>query len=149
MKAISIWQPWAWAILTCGKDVENRSWETKYRGSLLIHASKRKPTKIELRYFAVLLDSIKGEREATELMRRGLESLPRGGIVGQVNLVGCHRHSRSPWSMIDSYHWILEDPKQLPFQAYKGERGLFEVGDRKLCKTDGDESGKVKTTGTR
>ena len=31
--------PWAWATIYGGKDVENRSWRTAYRGPLLIHAS--------------------------------------------------------------------------------------------------------------
>jgi hypothetical protein len=37
MKALSIQQPWAWAIIAGHKDVENRSWYTHHRGSLLIH----------------------------------------------------------------------------------------------------------------
>lgn len=40
MKALSIKQPWAELILRGIKDVENRTWETKYRGQLLIHAGK-------------------------------------------------------------------------------------------------------------
>ena len=28
LKALSINQPWAWAIIQCGKDVENRKWKT-------------------------------------------------------------------------------------------------------------------------
>lgn len=39
MKCISIRQPWAYAIIYCGKNIENRSWSTSYRGPLLIHAS--------------------------------------------------------------------------------------------------------------
>jgi ASCH domain len=35
---LTVRQPWAWAIIHGGKDVENRSWRTKYRGPLLIHA---------------------------------------------------------------------------------------------------------------
>ena len=43
MKAISIQQPWAWAIIHAGMDVENRTWNTHYRGLLAIHApAKRK-----------------------------------------------------------------------------------------------------------
>ncbi|HUI27943.1 MAG TPA: ASCH domain-containing protein [Candidatus Kryptonia bacterium] len=38
MKAITIKQPWAWAIIFAGKDIENRSWYLHYRGPLLIHA---------------------------------------------------------------------------------------------------------------
>jgi ASCH domain len=37
-RLLTIRQPWAWAIIYGGKDVENRSWLTKHRGPLLIHA---------------------------------------------------------------------------------------------------------------
>ena len=40
MKALSIRQPWAWMILYAGKDIENREWPTRFRGRVLIHASK-------------------------------------------------------------------------------------------------------------
>lgn len=40
-KALSLRQPWAWAVVHGYKDVENRSWSTKHRGPLLIHASKQ------------------------------------------------------------------------------------------------------------
>lgn len=38
MKALTIDAYWAWAIMEGHKRVENRSWETKHRGPLLIHA---------------------------------------------------------------------------------------------------------------
>ena len=37
---LSIRQPWAWLILNAGKDIENREWPTRFRGRVLIHASK-------------------------------------------------------------------------------------------------------------
>jgi hypothetical protein len=40
MKVLTIKNPWAYLIVYCGKDIENRTWETKYRGPLLIHASR-------------------------------------------------------------------------------------------------------------
>ena len=40
MKALSIRQPWATLILHGQKDIENRSWATRQRGQVLIHASK-------------------------------------------------------------------------------------------------------------
>ncbi|WP_181162423.1 ASCH domain-containing protein [Burkholderia contaminans] len=45
MKALSIQQPWAWLIAHADeyddpKRIENRNWATRYRGPLLIHASK-------------------------------------------------------------------------------------------------------------
>jgi hypothetical protein len=39
MKAITIKQPWVYAILCEGKDIENRSWRRSFRGWLAIHAS--------------------------------------------------------------------------------------------------------------
>lgn len=38
MKTLTIKQPWASAIIELGKNIENRSWRTTYRGMILIHA---------------------------------------------------------------------------------------------------------------
>ena len=38
--ALSIRQPWSWAILVAGKRCENRTWNCKYRGPIYIHAAK-------------------------------------------------------------------------------------------------------------
>lgn len=42
-KVLSLRPEWAWAVLFADppKIVENRSWRTKHRGRLLIHASLR------------------------------------------------------------------------------------------------------------
>lgn len=40
VKALSIRQPWIWAITHLDKRVENRSWGTRYRGPVLLHASQ-------------------------------------------------------------------------------------------------------------
>ena len=42
--AISVRQPWAWAIVHGGKDIENRDWKAsnpglRFRGAVAIHAS--------------------------------------------------------------------------------------------------------------
>lgn len=42
-KAISLTQPWATLVATGAKAWETRSWSTKYRGWLAIHASKGFP----------------------------------------------------------------------------------------------------------
>ncbi len=39
MKALTVRQPWAWALMEGGKDIENRKWATTYRGPLAIHAA--------------------------------------------------------------------------------------------------------------
>lgn len=43
--ALSVRQPWAWAIIYAGKDIENRSWQAvnhglRQRGRIAIHAAK-------------------------------------------------------------------------------------------------------------
>jgi hypothetical protein len=132
MKAISLWQPWAWAILYAGKDVENRVWRTTYRGPLLLHAAKRRISPEEALDFINLLDLILGARRVSQLLPIGscvdfIIGLPRGGIVGRVDVVGCRRGVESPWAFEDQYQWIVENPTPLPFKPYKGERGFFEV----------------------
>lgn len=41
MKALSLWQPWATLIAVGSKRVETRSWATRHRGPIAIHAAKR------------------------------------------------------------------------------------------------------------
>lgn len=38
--ALSIRQPWAWLIIHGGKDIENRTWPTRFRGRVAVHAGK-------------------------------------------------------------------------------------------------------------
>ncbi len=40
MKALSIKEPWASLILAGNKSIETRTWKTKYRGEILLCASK-------------------------------------------------------------------------------------------------------------
>lgn len=47
MKAITIWQPYTEAIKQGLKTYETRSWATKYRGPIVIHASKKIMSKHE------------------------------------------------------------------------------------------------------
>ncbi len=116
MKALSIKQPWAWAIIHAGKDVENRTWFTHYRGPLLIHASKSY--------------DMKGKQWIkNEFGIRVPAALPRGGIVGQVTLAHCVNGSPSHWFQ-GPYGFLLEDPKPLPFVPCKGQLMFFEAPEQ-------------------
>lgn len=42
MRCLSIRQPWAWLICAGKKTIENRVWQTAYRGTIAIHASTTK-----------------------------------------------------------------------------------------------------------
>lgn len=41
MKVITLIQPWATLIALGEKQIETRSWSTKYRGEIAIHAGKK------------------------------------------------------------------------------------------------------------
>ena len=43
MKALTLHQPWASLIAVGAKTIETRSWSTKYRGPIAIHAGRREP----------------------------------------------------------------------------------------------------------
>ncbi|OPX46377.1 ASCH domain protein [Ruminiclostridium hungatei] len=85
MKAITIWQPWA-SLIACGaKKYETRSWPTKYRGPIAIHAAAQKPSSIRetIRY---IIDKVRAELGIIEL-----DDLPRGCIIATAELIGCYR----------------------------------------------------------
>lgn len=126
MKAISIRQPWVWAILFAGKDIENRDWPTRYRGPILIHASKGM-TRYEYEACLATCHRISETHPFPPgLAMPGFDELQRGGIVGQVEIVDCVSESPSPW-FFGRYGFVLRNPKLLPFRPLKGALGLFDV----------------------
>lgn len=121
MIALSIRQPWAWLILHAGKDIENRDWSTKYRGRFLIHAGKGM-TRAE---YASACDFAASCGVSNSRMP-SFDDLPRGGIVGSVELVDCAQRSGSPW-FVGEHGFVLRDPRPLPFTPWKGQLSFFDV----------------------
>lgn len=117
MKVISIRQPWAWAIIHGGKDVENRNWSTAYRGPLFIHAGK-KMTSMEYGDFAEVAHNAKIKTMPAP------HELEFGGIIGIVDLVDVVHRSKSPWFFGD-FGLVLRNPRPLPFRPMTGQLGLF------------------------
>ena len=58
MKVLTIKQPWATLIMQGDKRFEFRSWQTKYRGDLLIHAGKGIDKEAMKRLFKYLPENI-------------------------------------------------------------------------------------------
>ena len=106
MKVLTIKQPWATLIMQGNKRFEFRSWQTKYRGDLLIHAGKG-------------IDK--------EAMKRLSKYIPKdmttGKILGKVTLVDCVKISPEFKAMLlkenkdiytdssfkENYGWQLEN----------------------------------------
>lgn len=122
MKCISIRQPWAWAIIHAGKDIENRTWETGYRGPVLIHAAKGM-TQQEYADFCEFFSKKVGRRGITP---PSFERLTRGGIVGRADIIACVREHPSPW-FFGPYGFVLANVEPLPFRPCLGKLGLFDV----------------------
>jgi hypothetical protein len=117
--AISVRQPWAWLILHAGKDIENRTWLTRFRGRVAIHASKGM-TFAEYDDACQFADGIR-----PDLVFPTFNMLQRGGIIGEVNIVDCVTASESPW-FAGEYGFVLRDAKELPFLPCKGSLGFFK-----------------------
>lgn len=110
--ALTLRQPWASAIVELGKDVENRTWTTPYRGELAIHAGKS-------------VDNNAKEVAAGLAVR---ERLPSGCVVALVTLTDIVRDSGSEWARLGNYHWLITDvrPLVVPVPCI-GRQSLFKL----------------------
>ena len=113
LRALTVKQPWAWAILHAGKNIENRSWENQYTiGTIAIHAGLGRGD----------LDLLPPRvRCPTE------EELVHGAIVGVVDVVDVVKRHRSKW-FIGPLGWVLKNPRPLrrPIRC-GGKLGLWVV----------------------
>ena len=138
MKALSIQQPWAWLICAGYKDIENRGWQTKFRGRVYVHAGK---------YWDAVDGSELYPKYKIPLMERGLSKTdflawwkrenPRtdgvkGEIVGEVDIVDCVRESKSAW-FAGPYGFVLRNPTcyKEPIPC-RGKLGFFDPDLSKL-----------------
>lgn len=127
-KALSIRQPWAWAIVHAGKDIENRDWPTRYRGPVCIHASAYKPKQDDCDEFNdVFCHAVRDKAERARILPRWSEALSfeRGGIVGVAEIVDCVEQSPSPWFM-GRYGFVLANVQTIEFIPVKGALGFFD-----------------------
>ncbi len=124
MKVISIIQPWATLIAIGEKQFETRSWATKYRGELAIHASK-KIDKAACKTYPF--------DEALETHGYKTENLPTGVIIAVAKLVDCHKvltnyGDSAKISTIDG----LIDWNEYVFGDYSPGRFAWELSDVKM-----------------
>ncbi len=125
LRALSIHRPYAALILAGIKPIENRTWSTRYRGLIVIHASKSTdtlPTE-QLRLLTTPHQTTIGM----------LPQLEPHGFVGVAELVGICEEAVShrpcecgPWALPNNRHWRLANPT--PFHSTvraNGRQGLF------------------------
>ena len=121
MKALSVRQPWAELILSGAKNLELRTWSTRYRGTILIHASKTIENEV--------------------ILKAGLDPsiLARGALVGVAEVRGCRIFIREDAENLrmkgaffgewipELYAWELGAVRRITPIPCVGALGLFEV----------------------
>jgi len=127
--ALSVRQPWAWAIIHAGKDIENRSWQAvnhglKQRGRIAVHASKGLG-KEEYEDARDFINAILAARPDNGLCCPAAIDLKRGGIIGSVEVVDVVPDSESDWFM-GPRGLVLRDPQPCAFVPSIGALGYFE-----------------------
>lgn len=129
-RALSIRQPWAWAIINGLKGVENRTWKSNYRGRLFVHAAKYED-----------LDSVSWvmARAADQLgiaTHQAMESYLRhrdlGCVIGEVQMIGCvegrDARPQDPW-YFGPCGFVLSDPIRYKPIPCRGHLGIFPLPD--------------------
>lgn len=99
MKALSVRQPWAFAITIGAKPVENRDWQARnpglrFRGKFLIHASLRVEKSVEEDVLYDIEDDLNMGMNEVRIQYAG-ERL--GAIVGAATLVDVVDYHPSKW----------------------------------------------------
>jgi hypothetical protein len=134
---LTVRQPWAWAIIHGGKDVENRvrNIAGAYRGPVAIHAAQTVATD------ALTDPNIIGAIALTRLFKGAghpstFKVSPRGAIIGVAQLVDVHAPHpetrcggvETRWSMPDHWHLVFDHARALvepiPFRGALGLRTL-------------------------
>jgi activating signal cointegrator 1 len=99
MKVISLLQPWASLVVAGHKRIETRSWNTKHKGDLLIHASKKFDKSQRAICFARFFEP---------LLADVVEELPLGAIIGKVKMIGTNTTESILNALPDSMYWGKE-----------------------------------------
>jgi hypothetical protein len=137
IRGLTVRQPWAWAIIHGGKDVENRSRSLgQYRGPVAIHAGlAADPAGFDSLdvLVALMVDGI-GRAPSPQASKAA-----RGAVLGIVDLVDVHENEAYPWAdppvpscsdwaQHGSLHLVLANPRPLSDPIpWRGRLGLWTV----------------------
>lgn len=148
MKALTVQQPWAWAIIHGGKDVENRTQAWSYRGPLAIHAGQRlsdRGLRADVMQRAWLQHGYGYEDDLIDVTWEASTGpgFATGAVIGTVDLVDVHTAAEfccdSIWgeqsydehggrTRRDIVHLVLEHPQRLTEPAWaRGSLGLWDL----------------------
>lgn len=142
MKALSLTPWWAHIVASRVKPIENRRWNTKFRGTFLIHASlgknKHRDEVVDFLEESYLTHALRDEFPGYDLVERG-------GIVGVATLIDVVHPGESAtengldllhdlgidprWHMNDQYGFVLANIERVEFVPCKGALKFWEVSN--------------------
>jgi len=131
MKALSIKQPWASLIAHGIKNIENRTWKTKFRGRIFIHASAKD---------AGALYELLNEKQIEAMSNHWTAAppfpdRPVSAIIGEVDIIDCVINHPSIWAEKEEdltkkpiYNWVLANPVlyEKPILNVKGKLSFWD-----------------------
>jgi hypothetical protein len=120
-KAITIRQPWAHAVIQGWKPIENRSWPTKMRGTVVIHAAQKAEDK---EFFDFV--QLRGIEAEVALDIASARNLPHSAVIGLVDIVDCVTSSSSPW-FEGPFGFVLANPRALQPIPCRGALQIFDL----------------------
>lgn len=154
MRALTVQEPWASAIIYGPKDVENRPWATAHRGTLWIHAAKRVDWSASRdAWLAAGLPPPPSSGRFDRSAWTG--SLPLGKVIGSVEMTDCHplykdcnlftgipQVTCSPWAIWGQCHWMLDGKRPLPEPVpCRGSLGLWRLPEDIAAKVQAQLAG--------
>lgn len=144
IRALSLTRPWSELVSAGLKTVENRSWQTSWRGWMLIHAAKSWDDAALSLLNELVQDGMIADDEWERLDSCAMNREAPTGYLGIVRVTGCHMardllctelagHDPadndglcSHWSFDGSAHWQLADARRFQPVTAPGALGLFE-----------------------
>lgn len=132
MKALTLTQPWASLMHLREKTIETRSWPTKYRGELVIHAAKGFPSWAREQCVDPVF--------ARSLNHMPASTLPLSRLLCVVELIDCVRTEDLPLQTVKEYAfgdysegrfaWITRYVRALDDdRIVKGALGIWTITD--------------------
>lgn len=141
--ALCVRQPWAWAIIHGGKDIENRTIDAISKGNMhvgriAICASKGM-TRAEYESGANYINSI--PRIPPTAYCPPARDLLRGGIIGSVTVADVVGRSNSPWFIEQrrGRGLVLTDPEPCDFIPCIGQLGYWRWQSTRHYAANGPE----------
>ncbi|MEM6888735.1 MAG: ASCH domain-containing protein [Pseudomonadota bacterium] len=146
LMAITVRQPWAWLMVRPDvpdvkrravlyekdliKYIENRTWTTKHRGRIYIHAGKQwECDNDEVYARRLIMNEYALELPSVEM--------PLGAIVGYADLVDCVEEHHSQW-FVGPFGFVLANIMPLPKPIKcQGKQGIFKLDAATVKRLEG------------